>query len=272
MHAMHDELDIFKMGGLKKEMGKTFFFMGLASLALSGIYPLAGFFSKDTILEVAFNEHTYGIWFVLWLTAGMTAFYSFRQVFLVFLGDERYHDIVDHPHEAPNWVFVALAPLAILAVIFGFWKEEFMEFVTQLLPAYEMSEHTHHMVWILILVTSAIAIGGIVLAYIKYAKGLKRDPKVENSFAYKLLSNQYYIPILYENAISKPYAKASEIAWQVVDMKVVDATVDGIAKTIETTGDKSRKIQSGNLSDYLKWMVAGLIIITLIAIVSMVIK
>ncbi len=272
MHAMHDELDMFKMGGLKKEMGKTFLFMGIASLALSGIYPLAGFFSKDTILEVAFNEHTYGIWFVLWFTAGMTAFYSFRQVFMVFLGDERYHEIGVHPHEAYNWVFWALSPLAILAVIFGFWHEEIMEFTTQMLPAYEMSEHTHHIVWILIIVTTAIALGGILLAYIKYAKGLKRDTKLENSFAYKLLSNQYYIPILYENAVSKPYAKLSNIAWTAVDIKVVDATVDGIAKTIEAGGEVSRKAQSGNLSSYLKWMVAGLILITLIAVVSVAIK
>jgi len=269
---MHDELDIFKMGGLKKQMGKTFLFMGLASLALAGIYPLAGFFSKDTILEVAFNEHTYGIWFVLWLTAGLTAFYSFRQVFLVFLGDERYHEIGAHPHEAPNWVFWALSPLAILAVIFGFWKEEFMEFTTKFLPPYEMSEHTHHMVWILILVTTAIALGGIILAYIKYAKGLKRDPKVENSAAYKLLSNQYYIPVIYEKAISVPYAKMSDIAWRELDLKVVDATVDGIAKAIETTGDVSRRAQNGNLSTYLKWMVAGLILMTVVAVASIVMK
>ncbi len=272
MHAMHDELDMFKMGGLKKEMGKTFLYMGLASLALSGIYPLAGFFSKDTILEVAFNEHTYGIWFVLWLTAGMTAFYSFRQVFLVFLGDERYKKYGIHPHEAYNWVFIALAPLAILAVIFGFWKEEFMHFATQMLPVYEMSEHTHHMVWILIIVTTAIAVSGILLAYFKYAKGLKRDPKVENSFAYRLLSNQYYIPILYENAVSKPYADLSNIAWQAIDMKVVDATVDGIAKTIEKGGDVSRQAQDGNLSSYLKWLTAGLILVTLIAVASVAIK
>jgi NADH-quinone oxidoreductase subunit L len=272
MHAMDDELDIFKMGGLKKQMGKTFLFMGLASLALAGIYPFAGFFSKDTILEVAFNEHTYGIWFVLWLTAGLTAFYSFRQVFLVFLGDERYHEIGAHPHEAPNWVFWALSPLAILAVIFGFWKEEFMEFVTKFLPSYEMSEHTHHMVWILILVTTAIAVGGIILAYIKYAKGLKRDPKVENSAIYKLLSNQYYIPVIYEKAVSVPYAKMSDIAWKELDLKVVDATVDGIAKAIETTGDVSRRAQNGNLSTYLKWMVAGLILMTVVAAASIVMK
>jgi len=272
MHAMDDELDIFKMGGLKKEMGKTFLFMGVASLALAGIYPFAGFFSKDTILEVAFNEHTYGIWFVLWLTAGLTAFYSFRQVFLVFLGDERYKEYGFHPHEATKVGLLPLIPLAILAVIFGFWKEDFMEFVTTFLPHYEMSEHTHHMVPILIAVTTAIAVGGIVVAYIKYAKGLKRNMAVENSFAYKLLSNQYYIPAFYDKAIAKPYAELSEIAWKELDMEVVDATVDGIAKTFEKTGDASRQAQDGNLSNYLRWMSAGLIFITLIAVMSVVVQ
>ncbi len=271
MHGMNDELDIFKMGGLKKHMAKTFLFMGLASLALAGIYPFAGFFSKDTILEVAFNEHTYGIWFVLWFTAGLTAFYSFRQVFLVFLGDERYKKYGIHPHGAPNWVFWALSPLAIMAVIFGFFKEDFMEFVTKFLPPYEMSEHTEHMVWILIIVTTLIAVGGIVLAYIKYAKGLKRDNHVENGFAYKLLANQYYIPLLYEKTITKPYEQLSSLSWS-VDMKVVDATVDGIAKAIESGGDVSRRAQNGNLSSYLKWMTFGLIMTTIIAVIFVVIK
>ena len=273
MHAMHDELDMFKMGGLKKYMKWTYLYMGIASLALSGIYPFAGFFSKDTILEVAFNEHTYGIWFVLWFTAGLTAFYSFRQVFLVFHGDERFHELGVHPHEAKPYALWAMAPLAVLAVTFGFYKEEFMEFVTRLLPPYEMSEHTHHMVWILIIATTAIALTGIIIAYIKYAKGLKRDIKFEQTNKiYKLLYNQYYIPVFYEKAFIKPYAELSEIAWKEIDMQMIDASVDGIAKAIEVTGDVSRKAQDGNLSNYLKWMIAGLIFVTLIAVVSVVIK
>ena len=273
MHAMHDELDMFKMGGLKKYMKWTYLYMGIASLALSGIYPFAGFFSKDTILEVAFNEHTYGIWFVLWFTAGLTAFYSFRQVFLVFHGDERFHELGVHPHEAKPYALWAMAPLAVLAVTFGFYKEEFMEFVTRLLPPYEMSEHTHHMVWILIIATTAIALTGIIIAYIKYAKGLKRDIKFEQTNkVYKLLYNQYYIPVFYEKAFIKPYAELSEIAWKEIDMQMIDASVDGIAKAIEVTGDVSRKAQDGNLSNYLKWMIAGLIFVTLIAVVSVVIK
>jgi len=244
----------------------TFLYMGLASLALAGIWPLAGFYSKDTILEVAFNEHTYGIWFVLWLTAGLTAFYSFRQVFLTFMSDERYKEYGFHPHEVQKFVLWGLSPLALLAVVFGWWHESFMEFVIRMLPAYEMSEDTHHMLTILIAVTMAIAIGGIVVAYMLYARKLIRREKVERSLPYRVLSNQYYIPLLYEKAISRPYAEISRIAWKELDMQVVDATVDGIAKTIESSGNGTRRMQTGNLSDYLKWMAAGVVILALVAL------
>ena len=267
MHAMHDELDIFKMGGLKKVMRWTYAYMGVASLALAGIWPFAGFFSKDTILEAAFNEHSYGIWFVLWFTAGLTAFYSFRLVFLTFLSDERYKQYGFHPHEVQKYVLWAMFPLGLLAVIFGWWKEEFMEFATRLLPAYEMSEHTEHMVWILTIVTLSIAVGGIIVAFLMYAKRLRRNERIEQSLPYRILSNQYYIPIFYEKVFTKPYAELSDIAWQEIDQQVVDATVDGIAHVIEETGDGTRRMQTGNLSDYLKWMAAGALLLAVLAII-----
>ncbi|HHH37948.1 MAG TPA: NADH-quinone oxidoreductase subunit L, partial [Epsilonproteobacteria bacterium] len=197
MHAMHDELDIFKMGGLKKSMRWTYIYMGVASLALAGIPPLAGFFSKDAIIETAFNEGTLVLWIVLVVTAGMTAFYSFRQVFLTFEGDERYKAFGIHPHEMYKFVLIAMSPLALLAVIAGFFQGAFHSFIIKLLPNYEMSEHTHHLVWLLGTIVLAFAVGGILLAWIKYGKGLKRNEKLENSFVYKLLKNQYYIPHFY---------------------------------------------------------------------------
>ncbi len=268
MHAMDDELDIFKMGALRKTMGWTYAYMGIASLALAGIWPLAGFFSKDTILEVAFNEHTYGIWLILWLTAGLTAFYSFRQVFLTFLGDARYTAHGFHPHEVQKYVLWALAPLGILAIIFGWFREPFVAFVTHLLPAYTMSEHTHHTVPILTAVTTAIALGGILYAWMRYAKGLKRDKKLEQGMPYRILSNQYYIPVFYEKVFSKPYAEASQIMWEEVDKQVVDATVDGIASVIRDSGDSTRKLQTGNLSDYLKLMGMGALVLVALVLVA----
>jgi len=268
MHAMHDELDIFKMGGLKKAMRWTWAYMGLASLALAGIFPFAGFFSKDAIIETAFNEGTYVLWAVLVLTAGMTAFYSFRQVFLTFHGDERYKEFGIHPHEMYKYVLIAMSPLAILAMVAGFGMHGYEAFVTNLLPEYHMSEHTHHLVIWLTLIVSAFAISGILLAYVKYAKGLKRDEKLENSFAYKLLANQYYIPQLYEEFITKPYKIVSEVFWEKVDLKIVDATVDNIAKALYKTGDSTRSMQTGNLSNYLNWMAVGGVVLLVIAAIS----
>ena len=271
MHAMHDELDIFKMGGLKKSMKWTYIYMGVASLALAGIPPFAGFFSKDAIIETAFNEGTLILWIILVVTAGMTAFYSFRQVFLTFEGDERYKAFGIHPHEMYKFVLVAMSPLAILAVIAGFFQSSFHTFITDLLPNYEMGEHTHHLVWLLGTIVLAFAVGGIVLAWVKYGKGLKRSEKTENSFIYQLLKNQYYIPRFYAEFISKPYAMISDMMWKSVDMKIVDATVDGIAGLIYKGGDKTRKIQTGNLSSYLNWMGIGLVILLFFAAISTVI-
>ena len=268
MHAMHDELDIFKMGGLKKVMKWTYIYMGLASLALAGIPFFAGYFSKDAIIESAWNEGTIVLWAILVITAGMTAFYSFRQVFLTFTGDERYKKFGIHPHEMPTYVLIAMSPLAILAMIAGFFKEPFEHFVTHLLPEYEMSEHTEHISWLLGLVVLAFAVSGIVLAYKKYAAGLKRDEELENSFIYKLLANQYYIPQLYEEVITKPYAMISEHMWKDVDMKIVDTTVDGIAKFLYKSGDSTRKMQTGNLSNYLNWMAVGAVLLLVVAALS----
>ncbi len=267
MHAMHDELDIFKMGGLKKVMKWTYIYMGLASLALAGIPFFAGFFSKDAIIETAWNEGTIVLWAILVITAGMTAFYSFRQVFLTFSGDERYKAFGIHPHEMYKFVLVAMSPLAILAMVAGFGMGGFEHFVTKLLPEYHMSEHTHHIAWILGLVVLFFAVGGIVYAYKKYAGGLKRDEKLENSFIYKLLANQYYIPQFYEEFITKPYAMLSEKMWK-IDMSIVDATVDGIANLIYKSGDGSRKMQTGNLSNYLNWMAVGGVLLLVVAALS----
>ncbi len=270
MHAMHDELDPFKMGGLKKVMKGTFIMMTLASVALAGIFPLAGFFSKDAILEAAFVEHHYIIYSVLLFTAGLTAFYSFRLVALIFHGEERYKLFGIHPHEAYKFMLVAMSPLLILAIIAGAMKGTYYEMVISVLPETEYHIHSHLVYWVMTIGTQLFVIGAVVYAYKKYADW-KSVPDgssdVEQSFMYKLLYNQYYIPYAYEEYIVKPYREISEIFWTKVDMKVVDATVDGIAGIIYGTGEKTRDMQSGNLSTMLKWMVAGTVALLSLAVV-----
>ncbi|NOQ30662.1 MAG: NADH-quinone oxidoreductase subunit L [Helicobacteraceae bacterium] len=263
MHAMDSELDPVKMGGLFKVMKVTAILMIIASVALAGIWPLAGFFSKDKILEVAFSGEHYILWGTLWVTAGLTAFYSFRLIMLTFFGEERYKNFGFHPHEAYKYMLYAMSPLAVLAVIAGWFEHQFVDFVTQMLPTFEF--HTHHVEMILILVTSAIALGGIITAIVMYRNG-PLSTKWESQFAYKVLINQYYIPQIYEKFLVQPYRELSDIFWKQIDMKIVDASVDAIATTFYNTGEATRGMQSGNLSTMLKWMVAGLVILLTLAV------
>jgi NADH-quinone oxidoreductase subunit L len=274
MHAMDNELDIFKMGGMRKVMMGSYIYMGIASIALAGLPFFAGFYSKDAIIETAFNEGTYLIWIMLVITAGMTAFYSFRQVFFTFHGEERWKPLGFHPHDMYKYVLVAMSPLAILAISFGWFMDGYREFITQNLPLYEMSEHTHHLATYLGALVILFAVTGIIIAYRKYAgkgaKAWKRDEEAENSFLYKLVENQYYVPHAYDRFIVQPYISASKLFWE-LDKKMVDGTVDAIAKRIYDTGDKSREMQTGNLSTYLNWMGAGALILIVAAAISAVI-
>ena len=271
MHAMKDELDPFKMGGLSKTMKGTFIMMTVASVALAGIYPLAGFFSKDLILEVGFIQGHYIIYSVLLFTAGLTAFYSFRLVALIFHGEERYKLFGVDPHEAYKFMLVAMAPLLILAVIAGSFKMTYFEMVTQVLPAVEYHVHSTLIYWIMTIGTQLFVIAAIAFAYKKYAMSEVKVPdgtsKTENSFAYKLLYNQYYIPHFFEEYIAKPYQDLSLVFWKQVDLKIVDATVDGIAHVFYNAGENTRGMQSGNLSTMLKWMVAGTVALLSLVVV-----
>ena len=270
MHAMNDEINIKKMGGLKKYMPHTALIMTVASVALAGIYPLAGFFSKDLILEVAFGSHAYILWLVLWITAGLTAFYSFRLVMYVFHGKQNWsHDKEDdnyqRPHETYPFVIAAMAPLAILAVSAGWMEHSFVEMVTKVLPVLDIHVSTGTF-WALVAVTSAIALSGIAFAVYKFNKdGQYYGEKMKDTFVYRLLANQYYIPYLMERVIIKPYLEMSKVSWKEVDLKIIDTFVDSVAKTIYNMGQGSRAMQTGNLSKALKWMTLGVVILLLAA-------
>ncbi len=266
MHAMNDELDIRKMGGLHKKMKATSYIMIIASLALAGIFPLAGFFSKDKILEAAFNADAILIWGTLLITAGLTAFYSFRLVMRIFFGEQNYSDKDFHPHEAKWFAIAAMLPLAALAIIAGWYEHSFIEFVTKTLPSWEATSLTSSTIWTLIIITSATAIAGIVVAVYKYKNG-GFSKSWEETFFYKLLINQYYIPKFYEVAVSKPYKKLSDWIFRVIEVDLIDTAIDGIAKFIYKVGQVSRPIQSGNLSSSLRLMTVGLILGLLLALV-----
>jgi len=265
MHAMHDELDIKKMGGLYKPMRGTAIMMILASVALAGIYPFAGFFSKDKILEVAFGTHHYILWATLLITAVLTAFYSFRLIMLVFFGKENYKEHFPslHPHEAYWYMLAAMAPLAILALTAGFFEHSLTTLLEKIMPILHphMSTDT---VMALIAVTTVAVVCSIAFTVYKYNKG-GFSKELENSFFYKLFYNQYYIPEFYNKFLVAPYTKLSEFAWKKIDLKIIDFVVDTIALVIYKSGERSRYIQSGNLSSMLRWMVFGLLILIIFA-------
>jgi NADH-quinone oxidoreductase subunit L len=173
-----------------------------------------------------------------------------------------------------KYVLVAMAPLAALAISFGWFMEDYREFITKALPDYEMSHSTHHWAWLLGSIVIALALTGIVIAYKKYAgkgaKAWKRDEEFEQTFLYRLVSNQYYIPHFYDQYIVQPYTIASAKFWE-IDKAVVDGTVDMIGKIIYKAGDISRGMQDGNLSSYLNWMGVGTLLLVLAAAVAAVI-
>jgi len=267
MHAMNDEINIKNMGGLKKHMPQTALIMTIASVALAGIFPLAGFFSKDLILEVAFGTHSYILWGVLWITAGLTAFYSFRLVMYVFYGKEKYHDLGYHPHESYSYVIAAMTPLAILAISAGWFEHQFVEMVTKVLP--ELDIHVSPTTfYILIAVTSAIALAGIALAVFKFNKdGEYYSSKFEHRFCYKLLANQYYLPHFWDFIVCKAYLALSKFSWKEIDIKIIDTIVDGIAKRVVDGGEIGTSMQDGNLSTSLKWMGFGILVLLILVLV-----
>ncbi len=184
----------------------------------------------------------------------------------IFWGEQNYDDHEFHPHEAKSFVIAAMIPLAVLAVIAGWFEHQFVAFVTKILPTWEASNLNHSTAWILILVTSAVAVFGILVAVFKYKNG-GFSKSWEETFIYKLLINQYYIPKFYEVCITKPYYAISVWVWKVIEIKVIDNLIDGIAHFVNKLGVTLRPIQTGNLSSSLRLMVVGLILGLVFALV-----
>ena len=271
MHATKNEINIKNMGGLHKHMKSTSIIMTIASIALAGIFPLSGFFSKDLILEVAFGSHSYFLWAILWITAGLTAFYSFRLIMYVFHGEENFKKFGYHPHETYSFVIASMVPLIILAVIAGIFKYPFIKMVTEKLPTLDIHVSLYTF-WILIVLTLCISISGIAFAYLKFKKdGTYFSILIKDKLYYKLLVNQYYLPHVISNVIIKPYLKLSNFFWKYIDVRFVDFIVDLLAKTVYNRGQSLRKMHSGNLSTLLRWMTFGVVILLIIVVIYLLI-
>jgi NADH-quinone oxidoreductase subunit L len=264
IHALGGEQDIRFMGGLKRKIPVTFYTMLIAALAIAGIPPLSGFFSKDGILAAALHTNPV-LWLLGVIVSLLTAFYIFRLIYLVFYAEYRGSgEKAAHVHESPKVMTVPLVVLAILSVAGGFinvpllfaGKEWLTTFIG--LPAFESSEHVKE--WTGIFITLAVITGSIFLGYSLYIKR-KYLPKPDDKLkGYSLLlSKKYYVDEIYESLILKPIQWISEKLYSVVELKIIDAFVDGVGKTAVACSNVFRLLQSGSISMYLLLMVAGII-------------
>ncbi|MDO7253715.1 NADH-quinone oxidoreductase subunit L [Helicobacter cappadocius] len=264
MHAMEDKLDITKMGGLFKPLKITAVFMTIASVALCGIYPFAGFFSKDKILEISFGSGHHILWLILLIAAVFTAFYSFRLLMLVFFAP-KVHDI-HHPHEAKSFMLWSMFPLVILAIIAGLFEEGFSYFISQSIPN---AKDFQTPVLLLIAITTALSVISAIYAILRYRNGYKSPAnEKERNFLHKLLLNQYYIPQLYKKIFIRPYARIADFLWQKIEIKIIDAIVDSIGKMLMSLSRTLQYLQTGNLTQSLRLMSFGVFIMLVFAIIG----
>ncbi len=257
IHALNGEQDLRKMGGLRNQLPVTFWVTTIAVLAISGIPPFAGFFSKDEILFATFNHGMLGqaLWFVGLVTALLTSFYMFRFWYLTFMGESRSHDA--HPHESPWSMLGPLVVLAVLSTAGGFIKiNGFLE------PSVGMRAEVanHSLEWLMSGVAVAVALLGWFIAHSLYGKKSEAPKKLAASlpFAYQTLLNKYYVDEFYGAAIVKPLQLTSKYVFEwVVEKGILGGAVWLIAGVPQFLGALLQKWQSGNIRSYAAWVAAG---------------
>ncbi len=265
IHAMHGEQDIRNMGGLRKFMPITFATFLIGSLAISGVPPFAGFFSKDEILAKAFEANIV-LWAMGMLTSVMTAFYMFRLLFVAFTGEFRGTEHQkQHLHESPLVITLPLIVLAILSIVGGWiglpeflgFKNMFHDYLSSVIVTHpEHSVLSHSTELLLMLMAIVAAVVSIVAAYIIYvSKSTVPQSDAETKGVQKFLLKKWYWDELYDYLIVKPYRKIAQIFQDLVDEVLIDGIiVQGTAKMVSFAGGFVRMMQSGQVNYYLLLM------------------
>ena len=280
IHAMGGEQDMLHMGGLSKKIKVTYWTMLIATLAIAGFPPLAGFFSKDSILYSAFEREQgiHPLYVIGLLTALLTSFYMFRLIFLTFHGKQRYDEHHVHVHESPWSMLGPLVVLAILSVIGGWlaapalWggEDHFTAFLAPVFGAVKetaSASEAHNTEVMLAIVAVVAALIGLGFAFWLYLKRPGKPAEIAKSLKpiYNTLYNKYYVDEAYGAAIVKPLlALSSSVLWKVIDVEMIDGTVNGIAHGATATGDITRRTQSGNTRSYAVWVVVGALTVLII--------
>ena len=261
IHALNGEQDLRKMGGLRNQLPVTFWVTTIAVLAISGIPPFAGFFSKDEILFATFNHGMLGqaLWFVGLVTALLTSFYMFRFWYLTFMGESRSHDA--HPHESP-WSM--LGPLSILALLSvgGGWIgiERFGAFLAPAVGRQTGEGGSAQLEILLILLAVAVAALGWFMAHRLYHQRPEGAAQLAAAMptGYKLLLNKYFVDEIYSYTFVKPLLAFSRfiLGW-VVDTAVLGGLAWLLGGIALLGGAILQPWQSGNLRSYAAWLAFG---------------
>jgi len=268
IYALHHEQNIWKMGGLRDKMPKTYWTMLIGALALAGCPPFAGFFSKDEILFSALASGHTGIWIIGVTVAGMTAYYTFRMIFLVFHGTPRDKEAFDHAEEAPGVMTVPLIVLAVGALFAGFLNLPSIFGgnlnVSRWLAPSLVDHHPHVGISIelLAIATSVIAFAiGITIAYRKFGQGAE-EPEY-TGFA-KFGYNKFYIDEMYNTVLIKPYKAFGSVIWKSLEPNVTDIHVKISTWLYHKAGTAFKVFQVGYVRVYAIYMVIGLSIMSLL--------
>jgi NADH-quinone oxidoreductase subunit L len=270
IHACHSQ-DIFEMGGLRRPMRQTYVTFLIGTLALCGIFPFAGFWSKDEILGSVLHAEGLPGHVLLWalgtLVAGMTSFYMGRCLIVTFLGSYRGHG---HPHESPPVMTVPLWFLAFFAVTIGFVGvpgagNRFESF----LPHWHAGDASV-LHWPVALVSTAVAVGGLLLAYAVYGRAAPgTDPfPARYPALHRLWSNLYYVDDFYLFLVKRVQQGIAWLSWRFERLVIIGAAVNGTARATRVAGERIRRVESGRLTGYVTWLLLGTVVVAAAALLG----
>jgi NADH-quinone oxidoreductase subunit L len=261
IHGMGGEQDVGRMGGLRRKMPLTWWTFLVGTLAIAGAPGTAGFFSKDAILAHTWTSGHHVLWLIGVITAGLTAFYMFRLLFLTFCGELRADEhTAHHIHESPAVMTLPLVVLAVLSLIGGWvglpegflWGDAFGHWLAPVTGAAHGEAHALTTELVLMLVTTLLAAAGAILAWVLYLRlpGLPMVLAWRLGAIHRALVNKYWIDELYEALVVRPYVRLSELLWRVMDQGLIDGMVNGAAAAVVANGQLWRYVQTGNVQHY----------------------
>ena len=277
IHALSDEQDLRKMGGIWRQVPVTYAMMWIGSLALAGFPFFAGFYSKDMILEAAFAAHTGVGQMAFWLgcaAALLTAFYSWRLLIMAFHGTPRASaDVMSHVHESPKVMLLPLVPLALGAIFAGFVGyemfvghdyQQFWGDAIFILPEHQAMENAHHVPKWVKLLPIFLAASGVALAYLAYSMMPSIPGKVVSLFkpVHNFFFKKWYFDELYDAIFVKPSVKIGALLWQRGDKATIDGFgPDGITAMVLRISQSASRLQSGYVYHYAFAMMIGIVVL-----------